>query len=59
MSTPSLSRVDERGGFSASHSGLSLVNRSEYSLTEIQAFPRHHAPIKGISEQAQLDGDLA
>jgi hypothetical protein len=59
MSTPSLSCVDERGGFSASHSGLSLVNRGEHSFTEIQAFPRHHAPINGISELAQLDGDLA
>jgi hypothetical protein len=50
MSTPSLSRVDERGGFSAGHSGLSLLNRGEHALTEIQAFPLHLAPIGGISE---------
>jgi hypothetical protein len=59
MSTPGLSRVDERGGFSAGHSGLSLLNRGEHAFTQIQALPLHHAPIGGISELAHLDGELA
>ena len=59
VSTPSLSRVDERGGFSAGHSGLSLLNRGEHALTEIQAFPLYLAPAGGISELVHLDGELA
>ncbi len=51
--------VDERDGFSASHSGLSLFNHAEHAFTEIQACPLSHAPVEGISELAHLDGELA
>ena len=59
MSTPSLSRVDERGGFSAGHSGLSLLNRGEHVFTEIQAFALPHAAAEGKPELVQLKGELA
>ena len=41
-----------QGGFSAGHSGLSLLNRGEHAFTEIRAFPLRHAPVEGISELA-------
>jgi hypothetical protein len=59
MSTPSLSHVDERDGFSGSHSGLSLFNRGEHAFTEIQAFPLSHASVEGKPKLAHLDGELA
>jgi hypothetical protein len=59
MSTPSLSRVDERGGFSADHSGLGLLNRGEHAFTEIQAFALPHAPAEGKPELVHLNGELA
>ena len=59
MSTPSLSRVDEPGGFSAGHSGLSLPNRGEHAFTEIQAFVLPHAAAEGKPELARLNGELA
>jgi hypothetical protein len=59
MSTPGLIDVDEWGGFSAGHSGLSLLNRGEHAFTEIHAFPLYHALIGGMSELAHLDRELA
>ena len=50
---------NERGGFSASHSGLSLLHRGEHAFTEIQTFPLSRAPVEGISKLAHLNGELA
>jgi len=52
-------RVRSQDRFSASHSGLSLLNRGKYAFTEIQAFPLRHAAVEGISELAHLNGELA
>jgi hypothetical protein len=59
MSTPGLSRIDEQGGFSAGHSGLSLLHRGEHAFTQIQACPLPHASVEGISKLAHLNGELA
>ena len=52
-------RVRSQDGFSASHSGLSLLNRGNDAFTEIQAFPLGHAAVEGLSELAHLNGELA
>jgi hypothetical protein len=59
--TPWVGATDrkERGGFSAGHSGLGLLNRGEHAFTEIQALPLAHALAEGISKLAYLNGELA
>jgi hypothetical protein len=51
-------RVRSQDGFSAGHSGLSLVNRGKHAFTENQAFPLRHAAVEGIFELAHLNGEL-
>jgi len=52
-------RVRSHSGFSAGHSGLSLLDRGEHAFTKIPAIPLRHAPVAGISELAHLSGELA